>query len=231
MASAEAIWQARSLLRAARAGTLATEHDGQPFAALVTPACAPDLSVLLLLSSLSEHTRQLSTHPRCAVMVIGEAADTNPQTAPRLTVTGEALPEDDPALRARWVARHPYAAFYAEFTDFRLFRLRPAGGQFVGGFASAHRLRADELVADPAAVAAVAAAEAGILEHMNTDHEAAIAHMAGGPGWRMVAVDVDGCDLARQEVVRRIAWSAPVSDAGGVRAELVRLARRVDLAG
>ena len=29
---------------------------GQPFASLVTPACAPDLSLLLLLSDLSEHT-------------------------------------------------------------------------------------------------------------------------------------------------------------------------------
>ncbi len=74
-------------------------------------------------------------------------------------------------------------------------------------------------------MAAIAEAEPGILDHMNTDHEAAIEHMAGGPGWRMVAVDVDGCDLARQETVLRVAWSGPVADAAGVRAELVRLAR------
>jgi hypothetical protein len=41
----------------------------------------------------------------------------------------------------------------------------------------------------------------------------------------MVTADVDGCDLAQGEQVTRIAWSAPVSDAAGVRAELVRLAR------
>jgi len=225
MASAEWVWQARLLLRAARVGTLATAQAGQPFAALVTPACAPDLSVLLLLSSLSEHTKQLCADPRCAMMVTGEAADINPQTAPRLTVTGEAAPLDDPALKARWVARHPYAAFYADFADFTLFRLCPEAGQFIGGFASAHRLKASDLVADPAAVAAVAEAEPGILEHMNTDHADAIAHMAGGAGWRMAALDVDGCDLVRQETVMRIPWSAPVADAGGVRAELVRLAR------
>ena len=225
MADAAVIWQARSLLRGARAATLCTAKDGQPFGALVTPACAPDLSVLLLLSSLSEHTRHLRTDPRCAVMVMGDPADINPQTAPRLTVVGEAQVEPDPALKARWVARHPYAAFYAEFTDFALFRLRPTGGQFIGGFASAHRLRQAELVADPAAVASVAAAEARILEHMNTDHEPAIAHMAGSPGWRMTAVDVDGCDLTREDTVRRVAWAAPVADAAGVRAELVRLGR------
>jgi heme iron utilization protein len=225
MADVAIVWQARTLLRAAKAGTLATAKEGQPFSALVTPACAPDLSVLMLLSGLSEHTRHLRADPRCALMVVGAPVDLNPQTAPRLTVTGEAHPEDNPALKAHWVARHPYAGFYAGFADFTLFRLRPSGGQFIGGFASAHRLRPADLQADPAAVAAVAGAEPGILAHMNDDHPAAIAHMAGGPGWRMVAADVDGCDLAREDEVRRVAWSAPVTDAGGVRAELVRLAR------
>ena len=226
MTDAAVVWQARTLLRGARAATLCTAKDGQPFGGLITPACAPDLSVLMLLSGLSEHTRHLRTDPRCAVMVVGTPTEHNPQTAPRLTVQGEAHPEPDPALKARWVARHPYAAFYAVFADFTLFRLRPAGGQFIGGFASAHRMRQAELEADPAAVAAVAEAEAGILEHMNSDHASAVAHMAGGEGWRMVAVDVDGCDLAREEEeVRRVDWSAPVADAGGMRAEVIRLAR------
>ncbi len=79
-------------------------------------------------------------------MVAGEAADANPQTTPRLTVTGEATPLDDPALKARWVARHPYAAFYADFADFTLFRLRPGGSLFVGGFGNAHRLPAAKLL-------------------------------------------------------------------------------------
>ncbi len=226
MAEAAAVWQARTLLRAAKAATLATSTDGQPFASLVTPAPAPDLSVLLLLSSLSEHTRQLRTEPRCAVMVVGDPEDRNPQTAPRLTVVGRAEPVADPALKARWVARHPYAAFYAGFTDFTLFRVTPTGGQFIGGFASAHRLRQAELTPDPDAVAAISAAERSIIEHMNDDHTRAMDRIAGaGAGWRMVAVDVDGCDLTLGEEVRRVAWSAPVRDAGEVRTELVRLAK------
>ena len=78
--------EARRLLRAARSASLATSAKGQPFASLVTPACAPDLSVLLLLSSLSEHTRHLVADPRCSLLVSGPAAGANPQTAPRLTV-------------------------------------------------------------------------------------------------------------------------------------------------
>ncbi len=219
---------ARALLRAARAGTLATSGDGQPFASLVTPAATPDGAVLLLLSGLSEHTRHLRNEPRCAVMVAGPQTDANPQTAPRLTITGIAAPEPDPALKARWVALHPYAAFYAGFADFQLWRIAPKAGLYIGGFASATRLRQADLAWDPAAVQAVAAAEAGVLSHCNDDHADALdliaaAHGKAGTGWRMVACDMDGCDLACNEIVLRVPWSAPVVNAGGIRTELVRL--------
>ena len=223
------LWQARCLLRAARSATLGTQAGGQPFTALVTPATAPDLSVLLWLSTLSEHTRHLLAEPRCALMVVGEAEGPNPQTAPRLTVTGLAERIEDAGLKARWLAAHPYAALYADFGDFALWRIRPAGGLFVGGFARATRFRQAELLPDPAAVARVAAAEADIVAHCNEDHAAAMAELGGGGPWRMVAADVDGCLLALQEQVRRIAWSAPVADADGIRAELIGLLRRARL--
>ena len=48
--------------------------------------------------------------------------------------------------------------------------------------------------------------------------------IAGAAGtWRMVAVDVDGCDLADGERAIRIHWSAPVAGSADVRGELVRL--------
>jgi putative heme iron utilization protein len=225
-------WAARKLLRAVRAGTLATSAEGQPFASLVTPACAPDLSILLLLSDLSEHTRHLRADPRCAVMVAGAADDQNPQTAPRVTVTGLAEMVDDPALKARWLTSHPYAALYADFGDFHLWRVQPRAALFVGGFARAHRLKQSDLMPDPDAVAALSAAEADIVAHCNADHADAmteLAHTAGGTGdgWRMVAADVDGVSLALAEQVARVAWSAPVADADGVRKELIRALRKL----
>lgn len=220
--------QARRLLRGARVATLGTQTGGQPFTALVTPATAPDLSVLMFLSSLSEHTRHLLAEPRCALMVVGApegaaegaAEGPNPQTAPRLTVTGVAERIEDAGLKARWLAVHPYAALYADFGDFALWRLRPVAGLFVGGFARATRLRQGELLPDGDAVARLAGSEAEIVAHCNADHGEAMAELAGAPGaWRMVAADVDGCDLALGEAVRRVPWSAPVADAHGVRKE------------
>jgi putative heme iron utilization protein len=213
------------LLRAARSGCLATSAAGQPFASLVTPACMPDGSLLLLLSGLSEHTRHLSVDARCSVMVSGAAVSDNPQTMPRVTVTGVAAVVDEPAWKARYLAVHPYAALYAGFGDFATWRVVPVAGMLVGGFGRAVRLKGADLAPEPGAVAALLAAEAGILAHCNRDHPDALAAIAGVAGdWRMVTADVDGFDLALGEKVVRFAWSAPVADAGEVRRELVRMA-------
>src|ERR1700742_1387067 len=83
--SFDPVWAARQLLRAVRVGTLATSADGHPFASLVTPACAPDLSILMLLSRLSPHTRHLMADGRCSVLVAGSPVSANPQTTPRVT--------------------------------------------------------------------------------------------------------------------------------------------------
>jgi len=205
---------------------LATSAAGQPFASLVTPACMPDGSLLLLLSRLSEHTRHLMADARCSVMVSGVAESLNPQTAPRVTVTGLAEVVAEPALKARYLAVHPYASLYADFGDFATWRIKPVAALLVGGFARAHRLKAAELAPDADAVAAILAAEAGILEHCNRDHPDALAAIAGSAGdWRMVTADADGFDLAVEGRVVRFAWSAPVKDSGDVRRELVRLAK------
>jgi putative heme iron utilization protein len=225
-------WAARKLLRAARSAALASVARGQPFASLVSPATAPDLSVLLLLSSLSEHTRHLRADARCSLLVAGAPAGANPQTAPRLTLTGTAIADADPALKARWLAVHPYAASYAGFADFAIWRIRPAQALFVGGFARAARLRQADLTPDPAAVASIADAAPAIMAHCNRDHRDAMVTLTchadcgfQGGSWQMVGVDVDGCDLGDGERVLRIAWSAPLADPAQVRAELVRLVR------
>jgi heme iron utilization protein len=213
------------LLRAGRSGCLATNAAGQPFASLVTPACMADGALLLLLSGLSEHTRHLLVDARCSVMVSGVAASDNPQTTPRVTVTGVAERVDETALKDRYLAVHPYAELYAGFGDFATWRIVPVAGMLVGGFGRAFRLKGADLAPDAGAVAALLAAEAGILAHCNRDHPDALAAIAGSVGdWRMVTADVDGFDLALGERVVRFAWSAPVADAGDVRRELVRMA-------
>jgi putative heme iron utilization protein len=222
-------WKARRLLRGARAASLATVKNGKPHAALVTFAAATDLSLLLLLSRLSEHTRHVLENPNCALLVVGQPVEINPQTAPRVSFAAEAEQIEDARLKARFLAIHPYAALYADFADFSLWRLTPVEALWVGGFGQARRLRAKDLMPEPELAARLAAAEAEILAHMNDDHADALARIAEAAGappgaWRMVGVDVDGCDLMAGEQFCRIHWASPVAAPEEVRAELIRLA-------
>jgi putative heme iron utilization protein len=229
---------ARRLVRAAREASLATVSDGQPFASLVTPACAPDLSVLLWLSKLSGHTRHLMRDPRCSLLFVGRSAGANPQKRARVTVTGLAeLIEGEATadLKRLWLARHPYARLYAEFADFGLWRIAPKAALFVGGFARARPLAEEFLRPDPAAVATIAAVEPGVIQHMNSDHADAVDAIACGllkrksAGWTFSGLDVDGCWLTRGAGARvtaaRYDFATPVASAGEVRDALVQAAR------
>src|SRR5207302_1925011 len=98
----------------------------------------------------------------------------------------------------------------------------------VAGFGRAARLRATQLAPGLPAVAAVAAAEPSLIAECNSNHRDAMALLGDGEGaWRMVALDVDGFDLAPADaetgLVRRIAWSAPISSGEASRAELARI--------
>jgi putative heme iron utilization protein len=82
---------------------------------------------------------------------------------------------------------------------------------------------------EPELAARLAAAEAEILAHVNDDHADAlvrIAEAAGAPAgaWRMVGVDVDGCDLMAGEQFCRIHWAGAVATPDDIRSELIRLA-------
>jgi putative heme iron utilization protein len=223
-------WQARLLLRAAQSAALGTiGDDGLPSVSLVTPATAPDLSVIMLLSSLSEHRRNLERDDRCGLMVTGAAASPNAQTAPRLSLSGRASPAppaEAPNLRRRFLAAHPYAANYAAFGDFALWWFVLERAQFVGGFARAHRLSPEELCPAPDAVLAIAAEEAALLAEWGPAGAERIALATGGaPGaWRLVAVDPDGCHLATEAASLRVPFATTASTAQASRAALAELA-------
>lgn len=218
-------------MRACRKASLATLMDGGPYASLVTVALDHDLSPLLLLSGLADHTRNLDADPRASLLFDGTDGHPNPQTGPRVTIVGTMARDPDPRLVQRFLARHPAARLYAGFGDFAVWRLAVERAHFVGGFARA--VWFDFPLGLPAgAAAAVAAAEPSVIEHMNADHADAVDRMAArwcggaGTGWRLTGVDPDGCDLARgDDEFARLPFDAVATSAEDVRDRLIALSR------
>ncbi|WP_374446818.1 HugZ family protein, partial [Stella sp.] len=208
---------------------------GWPYASLVLVAADAAGRPLLLLSDLADHSRNIAADARVSLLFDGTVGLERPLAGQRLSLLGRAAVVGDGAARARYLARHPDAAQYAGFADFRLYRVQPERAHLVAGFGRIRWLAGDRL-GPPVDPGEVAAAEAGIVGHMNADHPDAIqlyARAAGSRevGWRMTGVDVEGCDLRLGAAVLRVDFAEPCTDAGAVRRELVRQVRAARAGG
>jgi putative heme iron utilization protein len=218
----------RGLDRAALATFLPTDEGAWPYASLVLAAVDHDLSPILLLSDLAEHTKAIAADGRVSLLFDGTRGLDQPLTGPRVTLVGRAARTDDARLGRRFLARHPDAQMYAGFKDFHFYRVAVERAHMVGGFGKIRWLSAAELMAAPPP-AGLADAEAGIVSHMNQDHAEALqlyaAKLLGlsGTDWRMTGIDAEGIDLRQGGQVARLAFDAPLCAASEARKVLVAL--------
>lgn len=210
--------EARALLRRARSAALATalsveagggSDGGWPYASLVTIACDTDASPILLLSDLSDHTRNIARDDRASLLVEAASGRANPQTGPRVTLLGRIARTNEERHRRRFLARHPSAGLYAGFADFNVYRMQVERAHFVGGFGRALWLTATDVLLPDAAALAAAGAEPRLLVEWQGRaaalSRAAERHLARpGAGWQMVAIDPEGCDLRRRGSLCRL---------------------------
>jgi hypothetical protein len=144
---------ARLVLRH-RWAALATLSDDGPSASMVAYSPESDLSSLLLfLSRLSEHTRNLINRPQVALVVTEtDSGEGDPQTLARLSIKGTArmVERSAPDFGDVWrtyVARLPDAAPRIVLGDFSLFRVGLTSAHYVGGFAQAGTIPVERLSA------------------------------------------------------------------------------------
>lgn len=145
----------RRLLCGQRWGCLGTLDEGRPFVSWVAYGVAGDGSLLLHLSRLAKHTRNLladGTASPIISLAISESDDgrSDPQTLARITLDGvvEQVARESAAYasgRDTYLERLPDAAMLFDFEDFSLFRLTPQAARYVEGFGSSHRLTAERL--------------------------------------------------------------------------------------
>jgi putative heme iron utilization protein len=221
---------AKRLLREAEKGALATlSADGAPYASLVTVAPAMDGAPILLLSRLARHTENAGADPRASLLLVGEH-ERDQLAGARVSLSGRLSRTEDPALRRRFLARHPSAEAYAGFADFAFWRLEMRDAHLVAGFGRIADLKAKDLLTDLGGAERLIEVEESALAHMNEDHRDAIARYATkflgdeAGEWRLVSLDPEGCDLMLGERVRRLEFPRRVTDAGALREVLARLA-------
>lgn len=161
--------------------SLATLHDGRPFASMIPyavlvtgrdPHTADDVggsdagSIVLIshVSRLSAHTRDMLATPEvCLLVTAPEPTDPSgppPQALPRVSLPAHATFIDPAhpaheALKHAYLGRFPHAADWFQLGDFSIVVFEPTSARFIAGFARAMTLSPNQL---HAAVAAAAAA-------------------------------------------------------------------------
>ncbi len=201
---------------------------------LVNVATAPDGSPILLLSRLAAHTRHLASDPRLSLLLAQTGAG-DPLAHPRITIMGRGASVIDPdgraALKARFLARHPESALYADFGDFAFWRVAMEQAHLNGGFARAGHFEATALVTSLDGAEALVAAKSQALAEMNAHHQDALARfaaaLAGRPDgpWQATGIDPEGIDLGCGDRTARLAFPRPVRTLQDLREILPKLVK------
>jgi hypothetical protein len=222
---------ARLMLRAHRYGVLSTlskKFDGYPFGSITPYLVDHDGSLLILISTLAEHTKNIQHDPRVS-LITHDQRDPHIQTQGRVTVVGDALHEPDRGgAGARYLRYFPEARTYFEMHDFAFYRIRPKAIRYIGGFGKINWVNMANygVPAYP-----LIGQEVEVIAHMNADHQDALRnccrhfHQYAANDVTMLGIDLDGFDVRADDRVLRFDFARPATDARLARELLVEMAQ------
>ena len=174
--------RARTLLHLGRVGSLSTlsrKRPGFPFGSLMPYALDGAGRPVFLISTMAMHTQNLQQDGRAGLLVTQPEASGDPLGAARVTLVGNVSPIAEAEVgeaRRLYLERHENSKYWVDFDDFSFFAMDVVDVYYVGGFGVMGWITAQEYSQgqpDPLADAA-----AGILQHMNADHQDALILLA-----------------------------------------------------
>lgn len=194
--------EARRMLRTHRYGTLCTlskKLDGYPFGSITPYLVDHDGSLLILISTLAEHTKNIRQDPRVSLITHNQQSS-HIQIQGRVTVTGNAQLElDRNKIGPRYLRYFPEAQAYFSMRDFSFYRIRPIAIRYIGGFGKIHWIDMVNYAAIQAS--AFAQQEQQLLAEINTGQHDLLQQLLQQrdsidvTDVRAVGLDCDGIDV------------------------------------
>ncbi|HMY38048.1 MAG TPA: pyridoxamine 5'-phosphate oxidase family protein [Marinagarivorans sp.] len=144
-----------ALIQQQPVAALATLHlpasatAAEPAVSMVPFAVLPGGALVIHVSRLASHTKDLFMHPTIALLVTAPLDEnTSPLALPRLSIQGTATPcpQDAPLYeqaRSTYLARFADAEELFNFSDFSLFVITPTSVRYVAGFGRAMSIGAE----------------------------------------------------------------------------------------
>ncbi len=121
------------LLENSKHGLFSTvDIQGYPYASLVEVA-PQHQDLLLLLSDLAEHSKNVQRNPKVSILLAEDYAELSLAKA-RACFIGQIQREDNVNMLEHYIKHHPKAQRYKGFADFNLYRLKVERIYVVAGF-------------------------------------------------------------------------------------------------
>ncbi len=212
--------EARCLLRAHRYGALCTlskKLDGYPFGSITPYLVDHNGSLLIYISALAEHTRNIESDPRVSLITHNQS-DPAIQMQGRVTVAGDAHQLPDQKLPAARYLRHfPEAADFM-MLDFSFYRIEPTAIRYIGGVGRIHWINLKTYTVAQAANFAQHE-DASLLEinaHQMGTVQQLLLHVHGvnKSDAKVIAVDCDGLDVRCDKRIFRLDFTDTLTDPG-----------------
>lgn len=206
--------EARRLLRAHRYGALSTlsvKLAGYPFGSITPYMVDHDGSLIIQISALAEHTRNIA-HDNRVSLITHNQDDPAIQMQGRVTVTGNAERLDQ--AHPRYIRHFPDAAFLATL-DFFFYRITPVAIRYIGGPGRVHWIDTDSYPAPQAAD--FIRHEERLLGDINTRqagivHRLLLQHDCDADDAVVFSLDCDGLDIRCRQRIHRLNLSATLED-------------------
>ena len=224
--------EARQLLRGHAYGALSTlsrKFNGHPFGSITPYLVDHDGSLLILISTLAEHTRNIQHDSRVSLITHSQN-DSNIQTQGRVTALGSAqIIADKNQSGTRYLRYFPQAASYFAMHDFSFYRIVPQALRFIGGFGKIHWVEADNYLVPPYPLIEQ---EPDVIAHMNAEHGDAMRrycqhiHHSEVLDVEMLGIDCDGFDVLADGKIWRFDFEQMVLDAQQARQALVAMSKK-----
>ncbi len=252
---------ARQLIRSSSRGYLSTQFNPKtfkskkistdnsfPYSTFTMTAFDYDLSPIVLLSDLSEHTTNVKHQNLVSLMLCEERRlysffpqfenDTfdyeDPMSRPRITLIGNLKKTENDNHKRRFLLRHPASKLYSGFSDMNFFKLDVIGAHLVGGFASVKWFSREDLIFKDAIN--YENYESSVISHMNESHQESIdlyiSKLIKIPksepkkNWKLIGIDPEGFDLRFKDKIARYFFEKEIADAKKLRGLFVGLHKK-----
>jgi heme iron utilization protein len=216
--------RARTLVHVGRIGSLSTwsrKQPGFPFGSVMPYGLDDRGRPIFLISTMAMHTQNLQQDARASLLVMQPDSSGDPLGASRVTLLGNVSAVEGPEVaqvRELYLARYANSKYWVDFKDFSFYRMEVVDVYFVGGFGVMGWIPVSEY--DVALPDPLADAAAGIIQHMNTDHQDALILLA------RVLAGVDAQEAA-MTAVDRLGFHVRLTTKAGIRGARIAFSREV----